>query len=188
MGLPPACCQRVRARSAERGGRLALDDHLHVVHAARTACAAGSRRRGSAGWWAAMSQRRTVKSTPPQYATSSSTIDELLVMRRADRQVAVEQDLDALRSARPEDPARKQLAVHGVQDGVVPQQNSDLEVRAPLQQPAQQLAELDGRAVGRPRVALEPRAAVQLPAQNEDRALRGEQRSAQRFEIVSRRR
>ena len=57
-------------------------------------------------------------------------------------------------------------------------------MRAALQQPAQQLAELDGRAVGRPRMALEPRAAVQLPAEDEDRALRREQRSAQRFEVA----
>ena len=45
MGSPPACSQRVASALAERGGRLALHDDLHVVHAARTACA---RDRGAA--------------------------------------------------------------------------------------------------------------------------------------------
>ena len=89
-----------------------------------------------------------------------------------------------LRHTGTEDPTRKELAMHGVQDGVVPQQNLELEVRAPLQQPAQQLAELDRGAVGRSRPALEPRPAVKLPTEDEYGALRREQRSAQRFEIA----
>ncbi len=187
MGLPPACCQRARARSPSAAAASPCDDHLHVVHGQVRLVVriAAARLRGVVG--------RDVPAAHGQVdaaAVRDVVIDdhELLVMRRADRQVTVEQNLDPLRFAMAEDEARKELAVHRVEDRVVPQQNLDREIRAALQQPFEQLADLDRRAVGGPRVAFQPRAAVQLPAQNEDRALRGEQRRAEGLEIVSRRR
>ena len=170
---------------AERGRSLALDHHLHVVHGQVRLVVriAAARFRGVVG--------RDVPAAHGQVdsaAVRDVVIDdhEFLVMRRADRQVTVEQNLDPLRFAMAEDEARKELAVHRVEDRVVPQQNLDLELRAALQQPFEQLADLDRRAVGGPRVAFQPRAAVQLPAQNEDRALRGEQGRAEGLEIVCR--
>jgi hypothetical protein len=74
--------------------------------------------------------------------------------------------------------------VHGVNDRVIPQQDLERELRSPLQEPAQQLAELDRRPVGRPLRALEPGAAVQLPAEDHHGALCREQRGAQRFEVA----
>ena len=168
---------------AERCGGVALDDHLHVVHRRIVLVVriAAARFRGMVG--------RDVPAAHGQVdaaAIGDGVVDdhELLVMRRAERQMAVEQNLDSLRLAMPEDEARKELAVHRVEDWVVPQQNLDRQLWPALQQPLEQLADLDGCAVGGPRAAFEPRAAVQLPAQNEDRVLRGEQRSAERCEVV----
>ena len=111
--------------------------------------------------------------------------DELLVMRRADGQVTVEQDLDALRFARAEDPARKELAVHRVEDRVVPQQ--DLDRRAAGGASAASAAACRARSARRRSAASAPSSRVRLCSSQPRMkigALRGEQRSAQRFEIA----
>ena len=159
-GLPPACCQRVARSLAERGRRLALDDDLHVVHRhVRLATEiAAPRLRGVVG--------RDVPAAHGQVDAAAVRDvvvddDELLVMRRADRQVTVEQDLDSLRFARAEDQARKELAVHRVEDRVVPQQ--DVNRRAAACASAASVSSLPSSigapSVG-PRAPFQPRAAV----------------------------
>ena len=149
IGLPPACCQRARARSPSAAAAspcttICTSCMRHVRLARRIAA---PRLGGVVG--------RDVPAAHGQVdaaAVRDVVIDddELLVMRRADRQVAVEQDLDALRYARAEDQARKELAVHRVEDRVIPQQNLDLELRAALQQPASSLPSSTGApSVGR---------------------------------------
>ena len=187
-GLAAGVLPRVACALAERGGRLAFDDDLHVVHAARTACA---RDRGAAA-------RRGGGPRCPSGAPSSRRRrntrrvvddDELLVMRRADGQMAVEQDLDALAvcAGRRSSAGRTRGAPRrGPGDST-----AGCEARAAAGASAASAAACRARR-GAPSVglesALEPRAAVQLPTENEDRALRGEQRSAQRFEVARRRR
>jgi hypothetical protein len=110
--------------------------------------------------------------------------DELLVMRGTEGKVAVEQYLGAIGHSRPEDPPREQLAIDGIEHRMVPQENPDLELRPALEQPTQQPADRDWSAVRGLAAALEPHAAVQLPAEYEDRPLRREQRGAQRLKVV----
>src|SRR5918995_277997 len=98
--------------------------------------------------------------------------------------MTVEQYLDALRLAEAEDRPRKELAVHGKGHRMVPEEDANLETWPALQQPLEQLAELDRGTIGRTRAALEPRSAVQLPTEDENRALGREQRGTQRFEVV----
>src|SRR5688500_14075176 len=98
--------------------------------------------------------------------------------------MAVELDVDAPRLVPAENPAREQFAVHRVEHGVIPQENPNLEVFLAPQQPLEQLAELERRAVGRLGGAAQAGAAIELPAEDEDRALGREQRRTQRAEKV----
>ena len=127
--LPP------RARPlAERSRGLALDDHLHIVHRQILLVV-----RIAATWFGGVMRR----DIPPAHRQVDAAAvrdvvvddDEFLVMRRAERQMTVEQNLDALRCAMAEDEARKELPVHRVEHRVVPQEDSDLQLRAAFEQP-----------------------------------------------------
>jgi hypothetical protein len=168
---------------AERGGRLALDDDLHVVHRqVRLAIRIPAPRFG----WVVRGDVPAANGQIDAAAVCDSVVDddELLVVRGADGQVAVEHDLDALGLLSAEDPARKELPIDGVEHRVIPEQDADFELPAAFQEPLDQRTELDGCTVGRRRGAFDARAAMQLPAEDEHRALCGEQRRAQCGEVA----
>src|ERR1044071_8553952 len=100
--------------------------------------------------------------------------------------MSVEPDLGAPPLAPAEDETREQLALNRVQQRVVPQQDPDLELPLAAQQEFEQLAELARRAVAAVALADQAGLAIELPAQDEDRAFGLEQRGAQRAEIVGR--
>jgi hypothetical protein len=181
--LPPACALARALREHLR--RFTVDHHLHVVH-------------GNVGPVlridAARIRRAVLLRVPAAqreiHAAAERDLvvdhDGLLVVRGAERQMTVEQDVDAARLPPAEHPLREELALRGVEHGVIPQQDADAELPAPAQQPTQQLAELDRRAIRSRARADQLRAAVDFPAEDVDRALGFQQGRAQRAEMVGR--
>ncbi len=112
--------------------------------------------------------------------------DDLLVLRGAEREVVVEAEADLLRRAPTHRRGRKQLALAGIEDRIVPHQNMNEELRTPFDDRGEEFDEAFGKSVVGPAVfADQPGAAVEVPADDEGGRARVQQRLAHRTEILA---
>ena len=143
----PAATGRLRGLPAlaralpDSRGRVAVDDHLHVVN----------RNVGTILRIAAPRLDRTVlgRVPAPQGEVDAAAVghrvvdhDDLLVVSGAERQPVVEPNLDSPALSPAEHPAREKLALRGKDQRMVPEQDSDLELALVPEHTTQQLAEL----------------------------------------------
>jgi hypothetical protein len=107
--------------------------------------------------------------------------DDLLMMRRSERDGVVQAEVDLRRRLPAQSERRHRLALTGEEQRVVPQQNADLQIRSPLDQGGQERPELARQVVVRlPGGADQRGPAVDVPADDVDAVLRFQQRLAQR--------
>ena len=101
---------------------------------------------------------------------------QLLVLRGAERHRVVEGEADPAGGAPSERDVRKQLALVGVEDGVVPQQQAHDQFRPLAHQGGEKLGQrLRIAVLGAAALADQPGLAMQVPADDEDAAPRLEQ-------------
>ena len=99
--------------------------------------------------------------------------DDFLVLRTPKRRLVIETELDLVRRRPVERQLRKQLALERIEHRIIPEQQPDRELGATLDQRGQKFRERDGIAiVGLPALADQPGAAVDVPADNQDRMAR----------------
>ena len=143
---------------------------------------------GSTRWrfsaeWAVVSQRRIVRSRPPEKATASSTTTIFWCCELPKGTELSMQSVTRSGVRQPSDRRGKQLALAGIEQRIVPQQEMDVQVGPRPHQIAQEVGEIAGQAVGRAAVgADELRAAVDVPADHHDAALGLQASAAHRLE------
>jgi len=97
--------------------------------------------------------------------------DDLLVMRRTERMAAVEAEVEARMAAPRAREERERLALERVDHRKIPGEDVDVQLRTTIEQAEQELAERVGQRAP-PAVAAEADAAADVPAEDEQRALR----------------
>ena len=178
VGATPALARQLRQRL---GGRT-IDHHLDVVERpvgmARGIDALGVLRRMGGG---VPAPDREVEAAGESHRIVDH--DDLLVLRAAEGDRVVDAERHALRRPPAQRQARQELAFAGIEQGIVPQQEMDVQVGARPHQIPQEVGEIAGQAVGRVAVgADELRAAVDVPADHHDAALGLQASAAHRLE------
>ena len=180
-GAPPVADQR-----AETGRGRAAQHRLHLV--IRAVRRAHRRRPGRF----VDPVRRGVPAMPGQVDAAAERHrvvddDDLLVVRAADRVMVVEAEAHLARHAPAQSPPRQRIALEGVERRVIPDQHVAAELRTPAHDEGEQRVE-SSRRIGHRRVGAGQQIEVGLdvPADDEDRVARPQQRLARPAEVVGR--
>jgi hypothetical protein len=165
-------------------GRIAVDHHLDVMDR-RIGLAEGINARRLVG--------RVVDVVPAALGQVHAAderqravdADDLLMVGRAQRMVVVELEMDA-RMVAPFGAERKRNRVAAIEDRVAPDEDVNLQIRARVDQAAEEPPERDDRVAVGPvggQIGAERGAPVEIPAKNDDPPLRLGQGFDQGFEI-----
>ena len=167
---------------AERARRRAVDGDLHVVErVVRTAVGSDAARVVTVVLGRVPAAQRQVEPTGEGERVVQH--DQLLVLARAKRVLVVEPQLKALVARPRRVEPRREPALERVEQRIVPLEHADLELRAPAHERVEPRPELVREVVDR-RVRAKPRAAVEVPADDQDAALDPLERLRERGEVA----
>ncbi len=153
----------------ERARRVAVHHHLHVVERLERLRRTDRRGPGCPAAWSVVSQRRMVRSSPPENATALSTTMIFWCCEQPNGTMLSRQRRDLLGRAPLQRQPRKQLALVGVEQRIVPQQQIDPQLRAAAHQLGEEFGERRRQpVVGLVAFADQPGPAVDVPAEHED--------------------